>query len=155
MRISDWRQTIWLGVFLAIVSPQAALADSKCALDVRNPETLKLAGKLAYKIFPGPPNYENVRKGDRPEPAYILELPAPVCASGISVGKDKPLVDTEPFSKVHLLFDGHKDIAKQLRRLIGHHVIVQGENGDEATTGHHHAPFIMDVKTIAPAPKAR
>ncbi len=96
------------------------------------PETLKLSGKLTYKIFPGPPNYEDVRKGDRPEPAYILVLDAPVCASGISVGKDKPTVETKPFSTVHLLFDGHADIAKQLRRLKGRHVTVQGENGDEA-----------------------
>ncbi len=119
-----------------------------CAIDIRKPETLKLSGKLTHKIFPGPPNYENIKKGDRPEPAYILALDAPVCASGISVGKDKPLVDTKPFSTIHLLFGDNKAIAKELKRLTGKRVIVQGENGDEAISGHHHAPFIMDVKEV-------
>ncbi|MGA3302138.1 MAG: hypothetical protein ABSC72_02495 [Methylovirgula sp.] len=132
-----------------------ARADSPCAIDVGKPETLKLSGMLSHKIFPGPPNYENTRKGDRPEPAYILTLDKPVCASGISVGKDKPLVSTEPFSTIHLLFDGNKDIARELKRLVGKRVTVQGENGDEAFTGHHHAPFIMDVKAIWAEGKGR
>jgi hypothetical protein len=36
---------------------------------------------LNYRIFAGPPNYEDVRKGDTPEPIYILTLAEPICAS--------------------------------------------------------------------------
>jgi hypothetical protein len=141
--------------FAVLLLPGAARAASPCAIDISKPETLKLSGMLSHKIFPGPPNYENISKGDKPEPAYILTLDKPVCASGISVGKDKPLISTEPFSTIHLLFDGNKDIARELRRLVGKRVTVQGENGDEAFTGHHHAPFIMDVKAIWAEGKTR
>lgn len=125
-----------------------ARAAGTCAIDVRKPETLKLSGKLTYKIFPGPPNYEDVRKGDRPEPAYILELDKPACASGIAIGNEMPH-DTVMFSTAHLLFDGNFALAKELRRFVGQHVRVDGSSGDEAITGHHHAPFLMDVKRVA------
>ena len=145
-------QTLRLCLLLLLLTPAPLLmngtarAQSSCAIDVRKPETLILSGRLTYKIFPGPPNYEDVRKGDRPEGAFILQLDKPACAT-IALGNEAPH-DTDMFSTVHLLFDGNNDILRQLRSLKGRHVTVEGENGDEAMTGHHHAPFIMDVKTI-------
>lgn len=36
-------------------------------------------GLLSHHIFPGPPGYEDVRKGEQPEPAYIVTLSQSVC----------------------------------------------------------------------------
>ncbi|GAN88378.1 hypothetical protein Gain_0191_011 [Komagataeibacter intermedius TF2] len=33
-------------------------------------------------MFPGPPDYEDMQKGDMPEPEYILRLHDPICIFG-------------------------------------------------------------------------
>src|SRR2546430_10067950 len=58
-----------------------ASANAAC-IDLKQTDTLSFEGTLNYRIFPGPPNYEDVRKGDTPEPTYILKLEEPVCATG-------------------------------------------------------------------------
>ena len=62
--------------------------------------SLAFEGTLTYHIFAGPPNYEDVRKGDSPEPAYILKLDAPVCAAG-----DEDISALGMFDKIQLLVD--------------------------------------------------
>jgi hypothetical protein len=46
---------------------------------------VRLNGTLRYKVFPGPPNFEDVRNGDYPEPAYIFELSSPICVVGANL----------------------------------------------------------------------
>src|SRR5260370_17828069 len=58
-----------------------ASANASC-IDLKQTDTLSFEGTLNYRIFPGPLNYEDVRKGDTPEPTYILKLEEPVCATG-------------------------------------------------------------------------
>src|SRR5262245_40055595 len=57
---------------------------SACAasMEWKQKDPLSFQGRLNYRIFPGPPNYEDVRKGDTPEPTYILKLEEPICATG-------------------------------------------------------------------------
>ena len=59
----------------------ASAANAAC-LDLKQTNVLSFEGTLNYRIFAGPPNYEDVRKGDTPEPTYILTLAEPICASG-------------------------------------------------------------------------
>src|SRR6516225_253302 len=58
-----------------------ASANAAC-IDLKQKDALSFEGTLNYRIFPGPPNYEDVRKGDTPEPTYILKLGDPICATG-------------------------------------------------------------------------
>src|SRR3989475_10133741 len=58
-----------------------ASANAAC-IALKKTDTLSFEGTLNYRIFPGPPNYEDVRKGDTPEPTYILKLEEPICATG-------------------------------------------------------------------------
>ena len=51
---------------------------------------------MAYRIFAGPPNFEDVRRGDTPEPDYILELDKPVCAEGDNPSNSATKVDRVP-----------------------------------------------------------
>jgi hypothetical protein len=105
---------------------------------------------LNYRIFAGPPNYEDVRKGDAPEPTYILTLTEPICASG-----DEFVDPGDKFHQVQI-FPGSSDKATQalsrdLRRLVGKRVVVDGASPFGAHTGHHHAPLVLPITRISVA----
>ena len=59
----------------------AGAAKAAC-IDLKETNTFSFQGTLSYHIFAGPPNYEDVRKGDAPEATYILKLDEPICATG-------------------------------------------------------------------------
>ena len=59
----------------------ASAANAAC-LDLKQTNVLSFEGTLNYRMFAGPPNYEDVRKGDTPEPTYILTLAELICANG-------------------------------------------------------------------------
>jgi hypothetical protein len=118
-------------------------------LDVRQTQPLAFTGSLSHPVFPGPPNYEDVKKGDKPERPYIIKLDAPICATG-----DEFLDSSQAFDTVQLLVD---DSAKnssmlnsRLAQLAGNRVQVTGKSGFGAQTGHHHAPLLMTLVNISP-----
>jgi len=130
----------------------ACAANAAC-IDVKQTDRLSFQGTLSHQIFPGPPNFEDVRKGDAREPTYILTLDAPACAVG-----DEFLNASESFDRIQLLPDeGRPDptLSRTLRRLIGKRVSVQGASAFGAHTGHHHAPLLVSVKNITAAPERR
>jgi hypothetical protein len=61
-----------LAVLCALAIPLAGAARGAC-VDIKTPD-LSFEGTLGFRIFPGPPNFIDVRKGDTPEPSYILKL---------------------------------------------------------------------------------
>jgi Domain of unknown function (DUF4431) len=101
-----------------------------------------LEGRLGRHVFPGPPNYEDVRSGDRPEPTYILTLAAPVCVDDGGEFADPGV----RFDRVQL-YTGTDALWPRLRAGIGRRVRIQGQ-GFAAQTGHHHAPLVVDVAAI-------
>ena len=108
---------------------------------------------LSHQNFPGAPNFEDVRKGDAREGAYILTLDAPACAVG-----DDFLNASESFDRIQLLpNDARPDpkLSRKLRRLVGKRVSVQGASAFGAHTGHHHAPLLVSVQNITAAPERR
>src|SRR5215471_4645918 len=93
----------------------ACAANAAC-IDVKQAERLSFQGTLSHQIFPGPPNFEDVRKGDAREPAYILTLDAPICAVG-----DDSLDAGESFDRIQLLADDARPdptLWGRLRRLV-------------------------------------
>src|SRR5262245_57797383 len=130
-----------------------ACAASAACIDVKQSDRLSFQGTLSHKVFPGAPNFEDVRKGDAREPAYILKLDAPTCAVG-----DDSLDAGESFDRIQLLpNDARPDpnLSRTLRRLVGKRVSVQGASAFGAHTGHHHAPLLVAVKNITGAPARR
>ncbi|RYC28930.1 DUF4431 domain-containing protein [Lichenibacterium minor] len=114
-------------------------------LDARRPQTL--SGMLTFKVFPGAPEFRDVRSGDQPEPSYILVLDDAVCATGGDLGRDV----SDPTTSVHLLplYDGDPArVGDALRADKGRHVTVTTGSIDLSTTGHHHAPLIADVTAV-------
>jgi Domain of unknown function (DUF4431) len=124
----------------------ASMASATC-LDVRERESLSFAGTLTYQTFPGPPNYEDVKKGDKPERAYIIKLDGPICATG-----DEFLDGKEMFDRVQLLADDSSSAGRatsqSLQGYDGKRVVVSGKSGFGAQTGHHHAPLLMTLVSI-------
>jgi len=63
-------------------------ASAKEACLKYEPEIVKLVGVTTRHTFPGPPNYESVKKGDAPERYWLLRLPRPVCVRPSNLADD-------------------------------------------------------------------
>jgi Domain of unknown function (DUF4431) len=131
----------------------AAPADAAC-VNLQEPNSVSFEGTLIRRTFAGPPNYEDVRKGDAPERTYILKLDERICAAG-----DEFVDAGSKFDLIQLFPNGAgaagQGLAKELRRLVGQRVSVEGKSAFGAHTGHHHAPIVMPMTRIAVAPARR
>jgi hypothetical protein len=121
----------------------ATAADAAC-YDLRKSEPHELTGVLSYRIFAGPPNYEDVQKGDTPEPGYVLTLPAPICLEG-----DEFADPANRFNEVQLVATEQSESA--MRSMQGMTVTARLERQMPAHTGHHHRPLVAWVTSLSPA----
>ena len=109
--------------------------------------TVSLTGTLRSQVFPGPPNYESIKRGDRKEMAIILTLAARACTTGNDPqGIDVPETGLREMQLV-VTKEAHW---KTVRRLIGKRVIVTGTLF-HAHTGHHRTKVLVDVANIRAA----
>jgi hypothetical protein len=135
---------------LSLIGLTLGLASAANAawLDLKQTNVLSFEGTLNYRIFAGPPNYEDVRKGDTPEPTYILTRAEPMCASG-----DEFVDPRDKFSQVQIFPESSGKavpaLSRDLRRWIGKRVVVEGASPFVAHTGHHHAPLMLPITRIA------
>ncbi len=106
-------------------------------LDIGQAQRLELSGELTYRVFPGPPNFKDVKAGDAPEPAFILELARPIC-----VGRDGKEVST-----IELL-PTEKTVGF-MRSLVDSKVLVTLGKPIAPTTPHPHAPLAAAVAGVA------
>lgn len=138
-----WHVIAWVAAVLPV---GAGPAHAAC-LELLEPDALVFTGMLTTRVFPGPPHYADVRKGDAPEPAYILELEEEACARG-----DGTIPDGTAFRAVHL-YSASDDtpVWSQLRRLVGRTVEVRGLAAFGAQSPHHHAPVVVSVASVAAA----
>jgi len=132
------RLTIGLLVLLA-----ATAAEAGC-YDLRKSEPHELTGVLSHRIFAGPPSYEDVQKGDAPEPGYILTLAQPICLEG-----DEFADPTTPFNEVQLV--GTDQSESKLAAMKDMTVTATLERPMAAHTGHHHRPLVAWVTDIVSA----
>src|SRR3989475_10225530 len=87
------------------------------------PAAVSLTGRLIQRTLPGPPNYESIARGDRPQVVDLLILDTPICT--IADYQDSPNTDA---------FQGQDTIQvrraestwREVRRLSGHRVVVAG-----------------------------
>ncbi len=93
-------------------------------------------GTIHRTTFPGPPNYENIQKGDKPETYWILKLKKPVC-----IANEKAL------SSFQLIVD---PTTYKNKKLLKENVRVEGTLMPQIT-GHHHTPYLIQVKSIVAA----
>jgi hypothetical protein len=125
-----------------------ALAQSGRRCLSYEPTVVNLTGTIISRTFPGPPNYESIRKGDEPENYWLLLLPRPVC---VTEGNIYP--DLHPAQKnirrIQLVFKSEKSY-ETYRRLLGKRVVATGTLYG-AYSGHHKTPVLLTVKTLTKA----
>ena len=110
--------------------------------DLATGEPHSLSGMLYYTIAPGPPNFQDVKRGDTPEPIYVLRLSQPICLTG-----DEFADPTKLFLEVQLV--PRDEIANAMRSVVNSNVSVTLTQPMAAITGHHHRPLVAWVTAIS------
>jgi hypothetical protein len=112
------------------------------------PALVALRGVLGHATFPGPPNYENARKGDKAETYWFLTLDSPTC-----VDEDKSQSGLNPrqrnIRKMQLVLK--PGMYEKYRGLVGKRVVATGILFG-AHTAHHHTPVLLTVRDIKKGP---
>lgn len=100
---------------------------------------------MVQRIYPGPPNFESVARGDRPEKALVLALTEPVCMAKDKADRDGMRPAIARITEVQLATTS-RDLGgvKPGRRLR-----VTG-NAFAAHTGHHHTPIVLENVRVEP-----
>ncbi|MBV1699772.1 MAG: DUF4431 domain-containing protein [Hyphomicrobiales bacterium] len=138
---------IFLIISIGYCSAQPTAVDA--CVDLKRSERIRFEGVLTHKVFPGAPNYQDVRKGDKPEPAYILHLPKPICVAGDAfIGPDKQIDRIQIFPAYQA---DDRPLWAALRASVGKSVVVEGTEPFGAHTGHHHAPLLLPATKITVA----
>jgi hypothetical protein len=132
------------------ISTSAGLPARAACIDVEKIASLTFEGRLTYQIFPGPPNYEDIRKGDTPEPTYLLILGNPICVVGDDFLDPNTSIDRIQVYPSELGPSG-RTVSNDLRHLIGQRVVIEGTSAFGAHTGHHHAPLLMPTARVTVA----
>jgi len=112
------------------------------------PASVSLTGRLMQRTLPGPPNYQSIKRGDRPQVVDLLILEAPICT--IADYKDSPNTDA---------FQGQDTVQvrraeatwREVRRLSGGRVVVTGALAEWAL-GPDRTPVVIDPTEVRPAP---
>jgi hypothetical protein len=108
-----------------------------------------LTGTLRSKVFPGPPNYESIKRGDRAETAIILSLATPICTAAGNPADIVDVAETD-IRDVQLVITKPSDW-KLAKRLVGKPVVLTGTLF-HSHTGHHRTKVLLTVAELKPKP---
>jgi hypothetical protein len=105
-------------------------------------EPAMLEGRLVRRVFPGPPNYESIARGDRREVALILQLESPACVDADPADSSGFSPAIGRVSEIQLVAAGAgpKPAPGARVRVTGH---LFG-----AHTGHHRTPVLLGDITL-------
>ena len=133
------------GALWVVVLPVLCVAQLEpAACRSYEPAPVALHGTLSRRTFAGPPNYRDIRKGDRAETYWLLNLDSPIC-----VNQDKVEPDLNPGQKnvrrVQLVLNLGE--YKRFKMLMGKRVVATGSLFG-AHTAHHHTPVLLIVTSL-------
>lgn len=137
---------VWLASFILPAFLFCTPAHAEACYDLSKGQPESLTGKLDYVIFAGPPGFEDVQKGDTPEPSFVLRLHHQICITG-----DDFADPSTRFDSVQLVET--KEMSGKLKGFLNKDVTLTLMDRLAAETGHHHEPLVAWVKTIAAASK--
>jgi hypothetical protein len=106
---------------------------------------VQLTGTISRKTFPGPPNYESIRRGDKPETYWILHLARPICTT--ATADDEAESSATDLQLILPLGMPPKDYA-HLKKFLGRKDVTVVGQLMHAISGHHHTPVLVEVKTM-------
>src|SRR3977135_1009627 len=112
------------------------------------PASVSLTGRLIQRTLPGPPNYQSIARGDRPQVVDLLLLDAPICT--LADYKDSP--NTDPFQGQDTIHVRRTEATwRDVRRLTGRRVVVTGTLAEWAL-GSDRTPVVIDPTGIRAMP---
>lgn len=120
-------------VVLGLLCGSPAEAQSHC-LDYEAKD-LELRGRLARKVFPGPPNYESIKRGDQPDTIWMLRLDRAIC-----VNRRGEFLAQSRVREVQLIPSEHD--VHNLRIYLDRQVLFRGTLRG-AEQGWHHLPVVF------------
>lgn len=139
---------IWLiAAMTFILSPILEGAEKEDVCLESEPAVVKIKGKYSQKTFPGPPNYESIKNGDRSETQWILKFDNPVCVNRTPQEEFWTKRAILNVKKVTLVLS--QSMYKKYESLMLRKVVVTGTLW-EAHTAHHRTRILITVKEIYP-----
>ena len=87
------------------------------------PARVELTGVITERTFPGPPEYADIKKGDKPERVWIMHLDRPTSVRPAPEDRENSEVKDARDVTVYF-YDRYKDC--HWERLLGKHVRVKG-----------------------------
>ena len=109
------------------------------------PKVVHITGRIERQAFPGPPNYSNIKDGDRRDVQWILHLSRSLCVNGKR--NDELNSESEVDIKEIQLVIMNVGDWKRYARLIGRNVQVTGTLF-HAYTAHHRTSVLLSVQII-------
>ena len=140
---------ILLAALLAAGVASANAADEMAKTLPYEPGEALLTGRLVRRVFPGPPNYESVAKGDRTERPILLELDHSVDVSHPDFPQEDPRTVRSIQVRSATTGDPKEEAAleKLVASAVGKEVVVKATLS-VAMTGHHHTPVIGEIRRL-------
>jgi hypothetical protein len=133
----------WL-VLAAVLIGSPVRAAERCL--PYEPAVVELTGTLGREVFPGPPNYEDTTRGDRPEEGFYLHLARPICTGAAA--------DEEPRTGVGLIQVLLAESAyATLTVPRGTDTVTLRGTLSGAVSGHHHAPLLLTLSSPGGTPQ--
>ena len=99
-------------------------------------DEIEVSGVVIKETFPGPPNYESIENGDKPETCWFIVLEKNMCFEPDGEFLDKEVV----INKIQLVQSNNKFIE-------GKKYLIKGTTFPQHT-GHHHSAVLLEVKSI-------
>ncbi len=134
-------------LFILFASVSSTWAEN-CILDGSEVE---LVGTISRETFPGPPNYESIEKGDKPETYWIFTSQEKFsCAKKFNYGdgdEDFHGIDGA-FNRFQLAMN--EDLYKAKKPFLYEDVRIKGKVF-AALNGHHHTKMLIEISDIQPA----
>ena len=127
--IQLYRGSVFLLTVGFLVSSVAPLLAARTLF--REPEIVNIVGILQKEVFPGPPNYENIRSGDSPETIWF-----------VAVDEEAGHIKDSGEQRIQLILP-----EDQYNYLLNQTVVATGTLFD-AHTVHHHTPVLMFVTKL-------
>ncbi len=129
---------------LILLSASAVCASAQECLSYE-PAEVRLSGTISKQVVPGPPNYQDTRKGDKPETIWILTLNKAVCVTGNTDDVNEP---EQSVTDLQLVLQPNH--FAQLSRMRGRNTqVVSLGKLFHAHTAHHRTKVLLDVKEIS------
>jgi hypothetical protein len=137
-----------LVLIVAVLVTMTWSAIGYCASDCLKyePSESVVSGVIKSEVFPGPPEYEGIQKGDKPETYWILHLDAPICVDQTDPKNDIDVPESNVLSLQLVITDYDK-----YRSLLGKHVKVKGRLMHQITI-HHRTIVLIIVEEISERP---